>query len=277
MAGGQRGQQTVLPDLNQVNAGGGCHTADEGGVQLAGGDPFQAGAGGAAGQLGRHRRPLLGQRLQDTVQPVTEAGAAAQPEHPRRGGGRRACRDGAHALGRGEGGPGFGQQPAAGFGQADRPAGAVEETDAQLAFQAGDLLAHGGLADRQRSSRPAEVQVLRYRDEVLQLPQLHPLILPLGMMGTITRYLAARWAIWIRLPQVSSSTAVVTGPMSVGLLGKAHPQPAQPLELGVRRRRRRMGERDAVGDQRLLERPDRRVLVGFETSSMPSGSAGTRR
>ena len=36
---------------------------------------------------------------------------------------------------------------------------------------------------------------------------------------------AARWAIWIRLPHVSSKTAVVTGPISVGGWVKRTPRP----------------------------------------------------
>ena len=74
----------------------------------------------------------------------------------------------------------------------------------------------------------------------------------------------AWWAIWIRLPQVSSSTAVVTGPIVGGLLGEAHAEPAQPLVLGPDVVDGEGGERDAVGDQRLLERLDRRVAVGLE-------------
>ena len=46
-------------------------------------------------------------------------------------------------------------------------------------------------------------------------------------------------AIWIRLPQVSSSTAVVTGPISAGSWVKRTPSAREALELGAGRRRRR--------------------------------------
>ena len=59
-----------------------------------------------------------------------------------------------------------------------------------------------------------------------------------------------RWAIWIRLPQVSSKTAVVTGPISVGSWVKRTPSSRQPLVLGLHVVDGERGERDAVVDQR---------------------------
>ena len=71
-------------------------------------------------------------------------------------------------------------------------------------------------------------------------------------------------AIWIRLPQVSSKTAVVTGPISVGSWVKRTPSPVSRSYSACDVVDGERGERDAVGDERLLERPGGGVLVGLE-------------
>ena len=83
-------------------------------------------------------------------------------------------------------------------------------------------------------------------------------------LRSIDRCADQELAIWIRLPQVSSRTAVVTGPICGRLLGECDPERAQPLVLRVHVGDGEGGERDAVGDQRLLVRPDGGVLVGLQ-------------
>ena len=81
-------------------------------------------------------------------------------------------------------------------------------------------------------------------------------------------------AIWMRLPQVSSRTAVVTGPISVGGCVNRTPSAAQPLELGLDVVDGERGEGDPVGDERLLERLGRRVLVRLEEELHAVGHVG---
>ncbi|BDM74449.1 hypothetical protein HEK616_79360 (plasmid) [Streptomyces nigrescens] len=52
--------------------------------------------------------------------------------------------------------------------------GAVEQLQAELAFQPPDLLADGGLDDVQPFGGPPEVQLLGNRQKVPDLSQLHP-------------------------------------------------------------------------------------------------------
>ena len=70
-------------------------------------------------------------------------------------------------------------------------------------------------------------------------------------------------AIWMRFPHVSSKTAVVTGPIAVGGWVNSTPAAAggraRP-DVGHRERR----ERDPVGDEGALERPDGGMAVGLE-------------
>ena len=71
-------------------------------------------------------------------------------------------------------------------------------------------------------------------------------------------------AIWMRLPQVSSKTAVVTGPMFAGCWTNFTLERAQPVELGLHIIDGERGVRDTVGDDRVFERLHRRVVVRFE-------------
>ena len=71
-------------------------------------------------------------------------------------------------------------------------------------------------------------------------------------------------AIWMRLPHVLSKTAVVTGPMSIGGCVNRTPRPTRRFVLGGDVVDGERCERDAVLDERLLERPRRQMLVRFE-------------
>ena len=65
------------------------------------------------------------------------------------------------------------QHPLAVPGEPDVPRRAVEELQAEFAFEPGDLLTDRGLDDVQPLGGPAEVEFLGDGDEVPQLPQLH--------------------------------------------------------------------------------------------------------
>ena len=77
---------------------------------------------------------------------------------------------------------------------------------------------------------------------------------------------------------MSSNTAVVTGPIGVGGWVNTTPGRGEPGVLGLDVVDREGRERDAVGDQRLLERAGRRVLVGLEHQlDAVAGLAGSPR
>ena len=78
----------------------------------------------------------------------------------------------------------------------------------------------------------------------------------------------------MRLPQVSSKTAVVTGPIVGRRLGEPDAEPAEPIVLGLDVVDRERRERDAVLDERLLERPRRRVPIGLEEELDAVGRVG---
>ena len=83
-------------------------------------------------------------------------------------------------------------------------------------------------------------------------------------------------AIWMRLPQVSSKTAVVTGPMRWLLREPDTELPHTPeLRLDVVDAERRV--RDAVLDQGRLERLGCRMLVRFEQELGPARDPVARR
>ncbi|GAA1112033.1 hypothetical protein GCM10009630_06380 [Kribbella jejuensis] len=102
------------------------------------------------------------------LQPLSQPCTGSEAEGPARpggggSGGFNGCED--RSGGR--------EEALARFGEADGAGGAVEELDAELAFEPGDLLTHAGLADAELLGGAAEVQYLRDRDEVLDLPKLH--------------------------------------------------------------------------------------------------------
>src|SRR5215468_2740432 len=66
-----------------------------------------------------------------------------------------------------------GEQGLAGLGQPDAAAVAQEQALAEFCFQAADLLADGGLRDRDPLGGAGEVALLSDRHEVGELPQLH--------------------------------------------------------------------------------------------------------
>jgi hypothetical protein len=123
-------------------------------------------------QLDRDRLPL--KPSEDRIQPFAQPRAGTQAERlPRRSGRGRP-----RPLDAGEYRAGFRQEPLARFREPDRPRRPVEQQYPELAFQPGDLLAHRGLADLQLIGGAAEVEDLSHRHEVLDLPQLHPEMLP---------------------------------------------------------------------------------------------------
>ena len=88
------------------------------------------------------------------------------------------------------------------------------------------------------------------------------------------RQAAACAAIWMRLPHVSSKTAVVTGPIGVGGCVNWTPRPAEPIELGLGVVDGERRVRDAVLHQRLLERLRGRVGIGLEEQLDAIGRVG---
>jgi len=70
------------------------------------------------------------------------------------------------------------QQGRAGRGEGDATGAAVEQRDAQVAFELADRLAQRRLGKVQAGGGPAEVQLLGDRDERLELPDLHRSALP---------------------------------------------------------------------------------------------------
>ena len=81
-------------------------------------------------------------------------------------------------------------------------------------------------------------------------------------------------AIWMRLPQVSSKTAVVTGPMLRGRLHEADTEPAQPIELGLHVIDAEGRVRHAVLDERLLEGSRGGVRIGLQEELDAIGRIG---
>ena len=57
-----------------------------------------------------------------------------------------------------------------------RRAALMEELGAQLLLQRGDLVAHRGLRDEALFRRAGEAAVVGHRDQVLELPELHSVI-----------------------------------------------------------------------------------------------------
>jgi len=67
-------------------------------------------------------------------------------------------------------------QSLVGCGEADLPAGTVEQFDVELPLELTDLTGQGGLRDVKRGGRPAEAQPVGDRHEIPQLSkiQVHP-------------------------------------------------------------------------------------------------------
>ena len=152
-----------MPDGDEFQAGCFVQATDEGSVQLTAADPVESGAGRGADQidvqaLGRELRHHGREAFSQSC-----AGAEAERRSTVGGGGSSGLHGGQDRAGGGE-------EPLAGFGEADGAGRAVEEQDVQLAFEAGDLLTHAGLADTELLGGAAEVQHLGDGDEVLDLP-----------------------------------------------------------------------------------------------------------
>ena len=74
--------------------------------------------------------------------------------------------------------PGMVEKDAAGRGDRHASLAAVEQLAAHLAFELLDLQAERRLADIETLGGAAEIQFLRHRDEVAQMPYLHTQFLP---------------------------------------------------------------------------------------------------
>ena len=66
----------------------------------------------------------------------------------------------------------LGQKGAAGIGEFDPPARSLEQRYPELLFELADLVAERWLGDVQALGGPAEVELLRDRDEVLHESQV---------------------------------------------------------------------------------------------------------
>ena len=101
----------------------------------------------------------------------------AQPsaQHPPKRGDRIAP-----ALGGGQRRAGVGEERLARFRQPDRAWVAVKQGLAELAFEATDLGADGGLSHQQAAGGTGELPLVRHRGEVRELSQFHndPLLKP---------------------------------------------------------------------------------------------------
>src|SRR5271170_5711159 len=98
--------------------------------------------------------------------------AGHEPDRERARAAGRAGGPPAQRVGGGQQRPGVGEQLPAGRGQLGRPLVTHEQLDFQLRFQRPDLAGQHRLRDVQRVGGPAEVQLLRDRDEVAQLAQV---------------------------------------------------------------------------------------------------------
>ncbi len=181
--GGQGDHQLVLPEREVAQVRGlvlglvrvpvlGLVLVRDGATDERGVEPPVREAGqslpdGERVELDAHGRGLSAVGVQDVVQPLSEAGDGAEPQHGWRGqvGGEGAGR----ALGR-QHVPGRRQETLARRGQPHVARRAVEQLDPQLALQPPHLLAHGGLAEQQPLGGAPEVQLLRDGDEAVQLP-----------------------------------------------------------------------------------------------------------
>ncbi len=81
-------------------------------------------------------------------------------------------------------------------------------------------------------------------------------------------------AIWIRLPQVSSRTAVVTGPISRGSWVKRTPWPRRRSYSALDVVDGELGERDAVRDEGVPVGPGGRVPEGLQEQLRTVGALG---
>jgi hypothetical protein len=139
----------------------------------------------AGGQRGKQRVGLVLQQGQldarvGTVEGAQQAGEAAVGEGVDQADGQAAGEQAADrrhrlapALGRLQCRPRVGEQGLAGRGERDAAAVAEEQALAELGFQAVDLLADGGLRDRDALGRAGEVAFLGDGHEVGKLPQFH--------------------------------------------------------------------------------------------------------
>ena len=149
--------------------------ADEGNVELAG--AHLLGHVPAAGVLDGDLDggvPLVerGEGALHHRRGLTGAADHAQPEpageHPGQLGQFGACQSSSASTARARGNS---SSPAA--ASAHRSAGPLEQGDAVLAFQPGDLIAQRGLHDVTTRRGPGEVQLLGDGDEVLELADIH--------------------------------------------------------------------------------------------------------
>ncbi len=152
-------------------SGRGLDAADERRVEPAGPDPVKPNGRGVRPQVHGHVRIGTFQCLQQLIETLAKPAAAAEVQGDR----RLALSDHrrASALDRGEDRARLRQEPLSRRSQAHDSGRSLEEALPELAFEAGDLPAHGRLTDAQGLGGHAEAQRLRHREEALDLPDLH--------------------------------------------------------------------------------------------------------
>ncbi len=146
--------------------------ADEGGVELPVAYLLKPHRRRLADQFHHRVRRQSGHRRQHPVKARAQADVRADPQQRRLIGAQLSHRRQGCLLGVKED-PGHGQEGAARRGQGDSAGAAVEQLQAELAFQPPDLLADRRLDDVQPLGGPAEVEFLGDRHEVPNLTQLH--------------------------------------------------------------------------------------------------------
>ena len=173
LAAGTRGDQRLVAQRGDVQPLGGSGEADDDGVELLVADGLDELMRGA--RLERHLdvRRLGGERLEGARDAGGEHVRHVADAELRAGRGVGFTRGALCDLGLVQDPAGLDEEGGAGHGEGDAAVGAVEQADAQLRLELADLLADGGLRHVEALGGAAEVQLLRDRDEVPQVSQLH--------------------------------------------------------------------------------------------------------
>jgi NADPH:quinone reductase len=162
----------LVPDGQQLDFADTGHVAHERRVQLASADLGDALRRRRGDEPHLKRRSRSRQFGEDVLEALAKALAGAQAQNPF-GSGGDAGGDLLGPLGGLQHGACVGQQAFTGRCESYLPGSAVEQLDAQLAFEPADLLADCGLDDVQSLRSATEAQFLGHGGEVGQLPDLH--------------------------------------------------------------------------------------------------------
>ena len=168
MAGGDQDAERVLAEQQRCDLRRGERGAADADVQAAVGELLVL-LGDAGLDLVDDQAGVAGLDLVQDLRHRVVAGVD-DADAQRRGGARRAPGGFRGAVHVRQDLPRLDQEHDAGGGQRDMVGAALEQADAQLAFQPLHLLAQRGLDDVLPLGRPAEVQLLRQRHEVAKLP-----------------------------------------------------------------------------------------------------------